>query len=297
MKALSFIKNLFIPNKDNDYRARVLHPSALALLVFIFLGAQTAISLVAFIKPGVLGYSSAITPERIIELTNQERVNLGLNPVVANSLLNQAAAAKAADMFDKDYWAHQSPSGQEPWSFLDQAGYDYRVAGENLARDFSNPVSVVEAWMKSPTHRENILNPKFKEIGVAVVDGNLGGISTTLVVQFFGTPTVAAGQNLVPQTAQTVPVAAEELVSTSQELKAVAGQNNNNRPALISPLMITRGLSAFLFGVLTGALLIDGYLVLNKKVYRSTGRTTAHAGFLALMFLLIILSGGPGLIN
>jgi len=122
MNFFPFIKNLFVPQEDNDYRARLLHPSFLALLVFVFLGAQTMINLVAFVKPGVLGFSSAITPERIVELSNQERTSQGVAPLSSNSLLNGAAFAKAVDMFDKNYWAHQSPSGREPWSFLEEVG-------------------------------------------------------------------------------------------------------------------------------------------------------------------------------
>ena len=175
------------------------------------------------------------------------------------------------------------------------SGASLEFAGENLARDFSNPASVVTAWMKSPTHKDNLLNPKFKEIGVAVVDGNLGGIATTLVVQFFGAPVFLAVDTQQSST-ETVPIEQTEIVPRTQDIRAVAGDSNQAK-TLVSPLKITKGLSAFLFGMITGALLIDGYLVLSKKVYRSTGRTTAHAGFLSLMFLLIILSGGPGLIN
>lgn len=122
---------------------------------------------------------------QIIELTNGKRAENGLPPLVENSQLDQAAQAKAFDMFAFDYWAHYSPQGKTPWHFINAAGYKYTFAGENLARDFSEPESVVGAWMSSPSHRSNLLDKNFREIGVAVENGKLGGREGTLVVQMF----------------------------------------------------------------------------------------------------------------
>jgi len=282
------ISNFFIPQKGNNYRAKVLHPSFLALFIFFFLLSQTLINFFAILQPGVLGYSSDISPQRIIELTNQERVKYDLAPLKMNKLLNEAAQRKAGDMFAFDYWAHKSPSGREPWAFLKEVGYNYRVAGENLARDFSEPEPVVNAWMKSPSHMENIISPKFKEIGVAVVDGTLGGVKTTLVVQFFGTQPANYSAETVPGKSELVTSAIPQETSPLVLAK---------KEPLISPLGITKGISIFFFGIITGALIVDGYLVIRKRVYRSAGRTTAHAAFLAVVFLLLLLKGGPGLIN
>ena len=91
-------------------------------------------------------------------------------------------------MFTDQYWAHTAPDGTEPWTFMHQMGYQYVVAGENLARDFGQTDEMVSAWLASPTHRANIMNPKYQEIGIAVIDGVLEGYETTLVVQMFGTP-------------------------------------------------------------------------------------------------------------
>jgi len=180
--------SLFLPGRHNYYRARLLHLPVLAMMVFVFLLFHTSFSLLALSRPAVLGYSSEITPAKIIELTNKEREKNGLGLLKNNSLLNEAARRKAADMFAFDYWAHESPTGRKPWDFFKEVHYDYVYAGENLARDFYRSEAVVAAWMASPTHRENILNGKYQEIGVAVVDGVLNGVETTLVVQLFGTP-------------------------------------------------------------------------------------------------------------
>ncbi len=140
--------------------------------------------------PQVLGVAT-FSAQQIIDLTNAKRVQNGLGPLTYNGQLAAAAAAKAQDMFSVNYWAHNSPLGRTPWSFITGAGYRYIYAGENLARDFNDAGSVVDAWMNSPSHRENILDANFKEIGVAVASGKLTGVDGILVVQMFGTPVAA----------------------------------------------------------------------------------------------------------
>jgi len=135
-----------------------------------------------------LGYSSEITVEKVLQQTNQQRQNNDLPPLLFNSALSESARLKAEDMFVNNYWAHSSPEGSSPWDFIKSTDYQYSVAGENLAKDFYDTPSMVKAWMHSPTHRDNIVHLKYKETGIAVVNGVLGGIKTTLVVQHFGTP-------------------------------------------------------------------------------------------------------------
>lgn len=294
------IKKLFLPHRENNYQAKLLQPLSLLVLLVIFMGAQLSLKFLALAKPGILGYSSQITPEKIISLTNDERINQGLEQLKTNELLNQAAQQKAGDMFAFDYWAHKSPSGREPWAFLKTVGYNYRVAGENLARDFYKPEEVVRAWMASPTHKENIVNPKFKEIGVAVVDGTLGGLKTTLVVQYFGTSTYLASQPQAqqPQTsAQAREPAQQPSTEVNFETTETLAQTNENIKPLANPLKINKKLSGFIIGVLTMVLVVDGYIVLKNKIYRSTGRTTAHISFLLFIGAVILLSTQPGLIG
>lgn len=138
-------------------------------------------------KPGVLGYASNINASDLLNYTNTERSKAGLKELKMNSSLSKAASYKAKDMFKYDYWAHVSPSGIEPWHFFGLVGYDYTYAGENLAKNFSDSKAVVKAWMNSPSHRENIMNENYEEVGFATMNGTLNGYETTLVVQFFGT--------------------------------------------------------------------------------------------------------------
>src|SRR5207302_5413693 len=114
--------------------------------------------------PSVLGDSINIAAQDLLNLTNQERQKNGLAPLVMNDQLTNAAKMKAQDMFALNYWAHNSPTGTMPWDFIKKAGYDYEFAGENLARGFTSAPDIVTAWMNSPSHRENMLSPHYKDV-------------------------------------------------------------------------------------------------------------------------------------
>jgi hypothetical protein len=105
-----------------------------------------------------------------------------------NPQLVAAAQAKANDMAAKGYFAHVSPDGRTSWSWFKDAGYAFSYAGENLAVDFTDSGNVNQAWLNSPTHRANIMNGHFTEIGIATAVGEYEGHTTTFVVQMFGTP-------------------------------------------------------------------------------------------------------------
>lgn len=124
---------------------------------------------------------------QIINLVNAEREKNGLEILVENETLNEAAKLKAQDMIGHNYFAHTSPSGVDPWYWFEEVDYQYKYAGENLAMDFTSVAAVHKAWMKSPTHKENIISPKFKEVGVAILDGIMEGRETRVAVQIFGT--------------------------------------------------------------------------------------------------------------
>jgi uncharacterized protein YkwD len=133
--------------------------------------------------------SAQLTRLGTIEHTNREREKNGLPRLKENSLLNQAAAAKARDMFKRQYFEHVSPQGVGPADLVEQAGYLYVTVGENLALgNYKNDAALVEAWMNSPGHKANILSSKFTEIGVAVLKGQFEGKTTWLAVQTFARP-------------------------------------------------------------------------------------------------------------
>ncbi|MCK4525186.1 MAG: hypothetical protein KAU07_02005, partial [Candidatus Andersenbacteria bacterium] len=102
--------------------------------------------------------------------------------------LTEAAMEKADDMFEFQYFDHNSPSGSTPWTFIRSAGYDYIYAGENLAIDFVTANGAHKALMESASHRENILNSNYTEIGIAVMEGIFDGNKSIIIVEEFGTP-------------------------------------------------------------------------------------------------------------
>jgi uncharacterized protein YkwD len=133
--------------------------------------------------------SAQLTISGVISETNKQRDQYGQLPLRTNSKLNLAAKAKVDDMFRQQYFEHESPDGKKPADIIKAAGYEYLIVGENLALgNYENDQLLVEAWMNSPGHRANILDPKFREIGVAVGKGMYQGKEIWLAVQEFGSP-------------------------------------------------------------------------------------------------------------
>ncbi len=133
---------------------------------------------------------STVLPAVVIDLTNEQRVNNSAQVLTRNSALDAAARLKAEHMAKNEYFSHFSPSGVSPWYWSDEAGYVYAHAGENLAIHFTDSSEVVEAWMNSPLHRENIVSGLYSEIGVGTAKGTYEGYDTVYVVQLFGAPAI-----------------------------------------------------------------------------------------------------------
>ncbi len=279
-------KLFFIPHEKNNHRAKILQPSFIGLFVALYLLNQSLIRSFTIIKPGVLGYSSEITIQKVFDQTNQMRQKNGLSALHYDSVLSRSATNKASDMFKYDYWAHNSPQGKTPWDFFKAEGYQYSIAGENLAKDFYDTDSMMKAWMNSPTHRENILNPKYQEIGIGVVNGILNGVKTTLVVQHFGAP-------LNGQVANDLPTG--YLPPPSANAKVLSDVVNTAPVKTISPLQISQTVGAIMFIVIIGTLIIDAYYTFKNKTYRLAGSSAGHVGFL-LLILFIVLASRQGVI-
>ncbi|NTU66459.1 MAG: hypothetical protein HGB08_00890 [Candidatus Moranbacteria bacterium] len=130
--------------------------------------------------------ASEITADNVIRLVNESREKEGLPGLRVSEILSDIAKDKADDMVSNHYFAHTSPQGITPWYWFGKNQYDYRYAGENLAINFTNSEDEQEAWMNSPTHRKNILNPNYKEIGVAIAVDKVDGKESLIVVQEFG---------------------------------------------------------------------------------------------------------------
>lgn len=147
-----------------------------------------------------------ITPfskEEVVSQTNAFRSNLGFSTLKISPILESAALQKLQDMISGQYFAHTSPNGTSPWYWFDLNNYKYTYAGENLAIGFVDAKTTIDAWANSPSHRANLLNPNYKEIGVAVAPAKINNNTGYLVVQLFGTPRptpkVAAKPTATPQ--------------------------------------------------------------------------------------------------
>lgn len=302
-----------LPYPERDTRARLLKNSALFFYVLLLLGFQLYIYR---LSPRILGFATDIRVAALYQLTNQKRVATGVVSLKADRRLEQAALAKARDMFAKNYWAHYAPDGSTtPWQFILNAGYTYKFAGENLAKDFDTSVSVIEAWMASPSHRANLLNSGYKDIGIVAVNGTLLGEETTLVVQMFGMPqpvTVAKQPSVAaPPAAETIeeqpkPVAItgprEEKVAISQpaaltEVKTTPlAQIVKTVNPISSPKTIPLG-----FGfVLMGLFALDELMMLRggltREEIKRTGENIAHASILGLLMVLVWLTRTGGVL-
>ena len=294
------LAHYFFPRHSNNHKAKLLHASTLYFLILSLVIYQVLLQALPLTGLKILGYAANIPPDKVIELTNQKRNDAGVGNLVYNPLLSSAARAKGEHMLTQDYWAHVAPDGTQPWKFFTDVGYVYRYAGENLARDFSDPTSTVDAWMASPSHKENLLSAKYKDIGVAVVEGDLGGVETTLVVQLFGSPYIdstpsvpIASADIQGTLAPTPsPQPTETLIPTPtlQVVTAPSGDISVKPKILISPFSSTKGMSLVTIGMLLIVLVVDGLIVANKKITRIGGRTFAHLAFLGMILAIILIA-------
>jgi hypothetical protein len=175
----------FFPSKHNDYQPFILRPKNLFILAVILLAIKFLVFSWFLYYPRISEFA-VVTSSELVDMANQERINRGLEPLKINDKLIQAAQQKAQDMIKNNYFAHTSPLGTSPWYWFDRVGYNYVAAGENLAKNFTDSKYLHTAWMNSPSHRDNILNSKYQEVGIAVIEGKIDGQDTVLAVQLFG---------------------------------------------------------------------------------------------------------------
>lgn len=271
----------FIPHKDTHKKAHLISWEGMVIYILLFILLQVGFSIINYTTPGVLGINSSIDQKKLIELTNIERGKKGLPPVSENSALDKAAALKAENMFQENYWAHFAPSGKSPWDFIIGSGYKFTFAGENLAKNFYNSDDVVTAWMNSPTHRDNLLNSKYKDIGIAVVEGTLNGQKTTLIVQMFGTNEMIAAQPAVEVQGKEVAVP-EQAFSNTPALVDALGETKLVTNTLIDPYSVSKMVGFSIITLMTILLAVDLWVLKRRGVLRLSSHHFAHMSLLAL---------------
>ncbi|MFZ5391168.1 MAG: CAP domain-containing protein, partial [Patescibacteria group bacterium] len=234
-------RDYLIPHEGNNHLPEALKHKFLIFYSALLVVLKVLVIVLPVALPSSSLYSSAITLQNIVDLTNQTRSNLGLGQLTVNDLLTKAAQAKANDMMLNQYFSHVSPKGLTPWDWIDGSGYDYRLAGENLAVHFQEAEEVQDGWLASPTHRANIVNSRYSEIGVGIARGQFEQADSVIVVQMFGEPmskpAVVSNKNNVVVPAVT-PVK-KEVVQTppvnSVSAPKVAALVQDNKPVVSQP--------------------------------------------------------------
>ncbi len=302
------LAHFFIPHPETHKKAHLISIPALVTYVILFLVLQLSFSYANKFNPGILGINSSITVDEVVSKTNEERAKAGLPPLRKNDQLSQAALAKARNMFEENYWAHYSPSGKDPWGFIQGAGYRFSFAGENLARNFYNTPDVMAAWMASPTHKKNIMHEQYQDIGIGILEGTLNGEPTLLVVQEFGRPVEFVAQTPKVEVAAAVkaaptalPTSAPVQVSTptptvlptltpspatvptnAPVLTAGVNTSQISQKVLLDPYQINKNLGVFVLGLLSTLLVIDLYIIRRRAIHRLTSRHLPHLAFMSV---------------
>lgn len=307
------LRHLFTPHATNNFRARLLHNSGILTVLALLLTFQLLLRFVDNPSLHILGFTSSINIDEVVRMTNERRLAAGLPTLKYNEKLADAARRKAANMFAENYWAHNSPSGINPWHWFNQAGYSYVHAGENLAKDFGSTDRMMDAWMASPTHRDNILNGKYEEIGLAVVPGTLQGQETVLVVQLFG----ASKAGAVPQVAEVnpastmgasadntpapasimelepAPTTVPATIETQEVVEAVTPPQGDSATyttfALFNEFSVKQLVAILTTVFLLLVLVFDLVLAESQQLSRRVGKNWAHIVFINVILILVTI--------
>ncbi len=249
------IKRFFIPHSENEHRPHFFRgKSVLLFLIILLLLKASVFGLYIYFPSSV--YFTAMTSNSLEELINQTREEHNLPPLEVDTKLVQSALFKAEHILKEDYFAHTSPAGITPWYWFKQSNYNYQYAGENLAIDFTDSRSLHQALLNSPTHRANILNPNYTEMGIAVVTGEFKGGKTTVAVEHFGDEFQLA-QAPETQPEQEIPAPSEEpreeipTSTTMEELEQneLAAERETEQEEINAPRQVKQEIEQEIFAV------------------------------------------------
>lgn len=198
--SVRIFRDYFIPYEDNDHRPKILRLKSLSFIALILIFFKLAFFSYIFLIYTQEAKMSVETINRLLALTNEERVANNLEPLSLNSVLSRAAQAKAEDMVINNYFSHFSPNGAKPWDWISRDDYPYLLVGENLAMNFSSVESAQAALMASPTHKQNILNSRYEDVGLALISGKINNQEGLILVELFAVKkAVAAAPPLIPE--------------------------------------------------------------------------------------------------
>ncbi len=229
----------------------------------------------------VLAYSTNVTQSTLLDDTNAERSKNGVISLSSSTLLAQAAQTKANDMIARDYWSHTTPEGNQPWTFVAGVGYNYEKAGENLAFGFDSSAEVIKGWMNSPTHRANMLDNVFTEVGFGTANSTdfNGNGPSTVVVAMYATPSTTS---------------ASGLSSTNNDSNSSQGILNSNAAINRIELLTQSAWVTYLIALALGAAIM--YLVVThsigiKRGFRKGEKFVIHHPLLDSIVILSVAGG------
>lgn len=252
-----WFKKYFIPHEGNEHKPHFLRwEMTLIILCVVLISELIFLLQITFVLPRSSFFGQVLNSVISFE-TNKARAENAIQPVKINPLLSEAAQLKADDMVRNNYFAHTSPEGITSWYWFKKVGYEYIYAGENLAINFFESKEVVDAWMKSPTHRENILDKKFTELGIGIANGIYEGRQAVFVVQMLGKPleenNISAAVSPINEQPTAQPNAQQQPVAESdidnKEIKGTSIQNASALAEFITSPKIVSNL--FFFTLLT----------------------------------------------
>lgn len=303
------ITNFFIATSGNNYRPPVLSYKAFFIYAVILLLVRL------FLASPPVG-AAAVESGALLKLINTERAARNLTTLLTQASLTTAAKSKSEDMLARDYFAHVDPDGNYVWGRITGAGYTpYKILGENLAIDFSTSEGMVKAWIDSPTHRANLLNPDFVDQGLVALFGDFQERYTNVTTSLFGAlysvaaasnpPTPAPTQKPTPKTSEPISAPSPSPTLATEPTEPKDGKLN----APLSPYkypfanlieevktaasgQTAQPFWAKLFFTLFGVLLlivlaIDAAIIYRRQIV--TGRSHSSYHFVNF-FLLVIIS-------
>jgi len=252
--------------------------SGIKTLALVLSGLGLSVAVTAMSPASALASDNELIgqEEAIVNLTNQIRVNAGLNELTTDSRLMTSARNKALDMATRGYFDHANPEGDRVSYWVLGAGYKYSLAGENLAKGFSSIDRLMSAWVNSFSHYVNLIEPKFKNIGIGIAEGIYQGQTTVFVVQHFGAEQASA-----------VKIADGQSSSLKNFISPITNIITDHKTALAAPINVDEGVQ---FSEVAKSESIDAVSTNVETLPPSTGGSSDRMifGLFAVMLLLML---------
>jgi uncharacterized protein YkwD len=288
------MKNFFIPTHSNNYRAHLIKLPSLFLFLLVIVGFNTF----SIIDTSAQSTSSVINSTSLLNQHNSIRSSLGLNDLTINQNLTVSAQSKANQMMKFNCWSHYCPDGKSPWDFFNEANYDYKLAGENLAEGFFDVDDLMTAWMNSITHKDNIIKNDYREVGFGIAYGDYQGkANNMIVVVHFGTHAENAQPSTQnsPEPTITQPTVVEPVEDAFLESNQNSVISNNGFFGDIAVSQDLKNLINLGFIIVLSALFLVDFITLTRGFAIKQHKSFSHYHLILFVIVgLVVMVGGFG---